>query len=161
MVARDMHSRCKVLKKPTGDIVMIPLTQKAFSGISPALAKKQRRQAAHRARQDALGIEGVITTVTTQLRPVKAHRLDMGKLYQRAVADMGLRIRLTDEARAGRAQSAKRRRELNNWELATSPAGAADAWQEDSKHVAKGTRRAVGKCDVDSVTKLNQAKRGY
>lgn len=126
------------------------------------LLKKQMRQARHMIRKRDLRIEGVIRTSASSPIGVRQSEIDLDHLLKRAQHDMSLRIRLTDMARSGNTQAAKRRRELNNWELATEPAGPVDAWQEDSKHKPKtGGRRAVGKCDVDAVTSLNKAKRGY
>lgn len=120
-----------------------------------AIDKKARRQANHKARKDGLGIEGVINTLTTQLREVKERPLDMARLDKEARRDMGQRIKLGDMAREGNVGAAKRRRQLNDWELSTAPAGASDAWNPDGK------RAAVGRCDVDGVESSNKAKRGY
>jgi hypothetical protein len=127
-----------------------------------ALVKKQMRKARAAIRKHDIKIEGVIRTSASSPIPVRQHKLDIDRLLVEAQADMGLRIRLSDMARNGNTQAAKRRRQLNDWELNTKPAGPVDAWQEDSKHRPKnGGRRAVGKCDVDAVQSLNKAKRGY
>jgi hypothetical protein len=126
-----------------------------------ALEKKQMRKARHNIRKHDIKIEGVIRNSAASPIAVAQRPLDLDHLYQRAVKDMGIRIKLTDMWHAGNTQAGKRRRQLNDWELATEPAGPVDAWQEDSAHNPKGLRRAVGKCDVQGVTQLNQAKRGY
>lgn len=124
--------------------------------------KKQMRKLRAKIRKHSLSIDGVITTSASSPIQPRQHALDIDKLLTQAVHDMGLRVRLTDMARSGNTQAAKRRRELNNWELATKPAGPSEAWQEDAKHKPKtGGRRAVGKCDVDAVQSLNKQKRGY
>lgn len=121
-----------------------------------AVAKAERRKASAKARRDGKGLEGVITTVTTQLQAVTDRPIDMQKLYDRAAHDMGLRIRLGNAARSGDVGAGKRRRQLNDWELNTKPAGpGAEGWLPEQ------TRRAVGKCDVDAVQSLNKQKRGY
>ncbi|QQO90765.1 hypothetical protein [Pseudomonas phage Misse] len=121
-----------------------------------AVDKKARRTMRNRLKRTEGDIEGVITTLTTQLRAVKGVPLDVDKLYAAAQRDMGLRVRLTNAYRAGDVQAGKRRRQLNDWELDTKPSGPSDAWQEE-----EGKRRAVGRCDVDAVEKRNKAKRGY
>lgn len=120
------------------------------------LEKKQMRKVRSKVRRLDIRIEGAIRSSASS--PVQvAHRpLDIDHLYQRAVKDIGLRVRLTDAWHAGDVQAGKRRRKLNDWELATDPAGPADAWQPDDH-----ARPAVGKCDVDAVKSLNKAKRGY
>lgn len=125
-----------------------------------AMDKKARRKASYRARKDGLGIERVIRhSASSPIKPGVAE-LDMNALYIQARKDMGKRITLTNMWYAGNAQAGKARRRLNDWELATDPAGPVDAWQEDNKHQPKnGGRRAVGKCDVESVSKRNQLKR--
>lgn len=125
------------------------------------LEKKAMRKARNRIRKHGIQIEGVIRTSASSPIAVAQRPLDLDHLYQRAVKDMGLRARLTNEWHAGDTQAGKRRRQLNDWELATDPAGPVDAWQQDAQHKPKGQRRAVGKCDVDSVKSLNKAKRGY
>ena len=119
-----------------------------------AIDKKARRQMAHRARKEGVTIEGVITATTGTLRDVAQRSINVPQLYNAAQRDMGKRVKLSDMAREGNVQAGKARRKLNDWELATAPAGPATAWQP------KGGRRAVGKCDADAVQKLNQAKRG-
>lgn len=116
-----------------------------------AIDKKARRKASRMDRMDGKGIEGVITTGTAQLREVRTRDLDMNALYVRARRDMGLRTDLTLRGRTDPG-AAKRRRQLNNWELDTKPAGASDAWLPEQ------TRRAVGKCDVDAVSKKIKLK---
>lgn len=126
------------------------------------LERKQLRKFRHNCRKADAQIEAVIRSSASSPIKVRDHKLDADRMHTAAVADMGIRIKLTDMARAGNTQAAKRRRELNNWELATDPAGPVDAWQEDSEHKPKtGGRRAVGKCDVDAVQSLNKQKRGY
>lgn len=124
------------------------------------LERKQLRKVRAKQRKHDVQIDRVIRhSASSPIRPGQG-KLDIDHLYAQAVKDMSLRIRLTDMWYAGNAQAGKRRRQLNDWELATDPAGPVDAWQEDSKHKPKtGGRRAVGKCDVDSVTKRNQLKR--
>lgn len=125
------------------------------------LEKKQMRKVRATVRKHDVRIEGIIRSSASSPIAVAQRPLDIGHLYDRAVKDMSLRIRLTNSWHAGDVQAGKRRRKLNDWELATEPAGPVDAWQEDSAHNPKGLRRAVGKCDVQGVTQLNQAKRGY
>lgn len=120
-----------------------------------AIDKKARRQMAHRARKEGVTIEGVITATTGTLRDVAQRTVNVTQLYSAAQRDMGKRVKLSDMAREGNVQAGKARRKLNDWELATGPAGPSAAWQP------KSTRRAVGKCDVDAVNKRNKAKRGY
>ncbi len=119
-----------------------------------AIDKKARRQMRHRARKEGVTIEGVITSTTGALRDVVQRSVNVTQLYDAAQRDMGRRVKLSDMAREGNAQAGKARRKLNDWELATAPAGPTTAWQP------KGGRRAVGKCDVEAVSKLNRAKRG-
>jgi broad specificity phosphatase PhoE len=125
------------------------------------LEKKQMRKARASIRKHDVKIEGVIRSSASSPIAVAQRPLDIDHLYHRAVKDMGIRVLLTDMHRAGNIQAGRRRRQLNDWELATEPAGPVDAWQQDSNHQPKGNRRAVGKCDVQGVTQLNQAKRGY
>lgn len=126
------------------------------------LERKQLRKFRHNCRKADAKIEAVIRTSASSPIKVRDRKLDADQVYKAARADMDLRVKLTDMARSGNTQAAKRRRELNNWELATDPAGPVDAWQEDSKGRPKtGGKRAVGKCDVDAVTSLNKQKRGY
>ena len=131
------------------------------------LERKQLRKFRNKVRRleakgIKVGIEGVIRHSAASPIKIGDRAVDPDKLYKAARTDMDLRVKLTDMARAGNTQAAKRRRELNNWELATDPAGPVDAWQEDSKGRPKtGGKRAVGKCDVDAVTSLNKQKRGY
>lgn len=120
-----------------------------------AVDKAARRKMNHKARKDGLGLEGVITTLTTQLREVKAQEVDSLALYHTAKRQMGERIHLGALAKAGDVQAGKRRRKLNDWEIDTKPAGPSDAWAPE------GGRKAVGRCDVDAVQSLNKAKRGY
>lgn len=120
-----------------------------------AIDKKARRQMRHRARKEGVTIEGVITATTGTLREVAQRTVNVTQLYNAAQRDMGKRVKLSDMAREGNVQAGKARRKLNDWELATGPAGPSAAWQP------KSTRRAVGKCDVDAVNKRNKAKRGY
>ena len=122
-----------------------------------AVDKKLRRQARHKIRQDGKGIEGVITTTAGALRAVVDRPIDMERLYAKAKHDMGLRTRLSIEGRTNPG-AAKRRRQLNDWELDTAPQTAGDSWQED-----EGKRRAVGRCSVKAVSnkadfKANGAK---
>lgn len=121
------------------------------------LEKKQMRKARAKVKRCGTTIEGVIRHSAAS--PIQiAHRpLDIDHLYKQAVKDMGIRIKLTDMWHKGNTQAGKRRRQLNDWELATDPQGPVDAWQETSKHSPKnGGRRAVGKCDVQLVA--NKAK---
>lgn len=124
------------------------------------LEKKAQRKFRNKVRRLTakgidVNIEGVIRTSASSPIPVRSHKLDPDQLYGAARKDMDIRVKLTDMARSGNTQAAKRRRQLNNWELNTKPAGPTDAWQPEQ------TRRAVGKCDVDAVKSLNKAKRGY
>lgn len=119
-----------------------------------AIDKKARRKMNNKARREGLGIEGVITTVTTQLRQVVDREVQTSQLYNAAKRDMGIRTRLTIEGKTN-SGAAKRRRQLNDWELNTKPQGAGDGWLPNT------TRRAVGKCDAERVEKRNKAKRGY
>lgn len=119
------------------------------------LERKQLRKFRHNCRKQQAQIEGVIRTSASSPIPVREHKLDANQVYGSARKDMDLRIKLTDMARSGNTQAAKRRRQLNDWELNTKPAGPTDAWLPEQ------TRRAVGKCDVDAVKSLNKAKRGY
>lgn len=120
-----------------------------------AIDKKARRGASRKARQDGLGIEGVITSLAASLRPVKARPLDMDKLYNKARQDMGIRTKLTLDGRTNPG-AAKRRRQLNDWEIDTDPQGAGDSWQED-----QSKRRAVGRCSIQAVdTKANFKRNG-
>lgn len=124
--------------------------------------KKLRRKASRKDRLDGVGIQPVINVSASSARDVvsKAVPLDMNALYIAARRDMGTRIKLTDMYRAGDTEAGKRRRKLNDWELATDEASAGEAWQEDSKHKPKtGERRAAGKCDVKAVAKRNELKR--
>lgn len=124
------------------------------------LERKQLRKTRAKIRKHDVQIEGVIRNSAASPIAVAQRPLDIDHLYQRAVKDMSLRIRLTDMWHAGNTQAGKRRRALNDWELATEPGGPVDAWQEDSKGMPKtGGRRAAGKCDVDAVQKRNQLKR--
>lgn len=131
------------------------------------LERKQLRKFRNKVRRleskgAAVQIEAVIRHSASSPIQIRDHKLDPNKLHTAARNDMDMRIKLTDMWRAGNVQAGKRRRALNDWELATDPAGPVDAWQEDSKHRPKtGGRRAVGKCDVDAVNSLNKAKRGY
>lgn len=109
-----------------------------------AIDKKARRAASRKARQDGLGIEGVITSLAAGLRNVVHRDIDMDALYRKARADMGIRTELTLRGRTNPG-AAKRRRQLNDWELDTKPNGAGDGWQEEQ------TRRAVGRCSVKAV----------
>ncbi|WP_196775057.1 hypothetical protein [Pseudomonas tolaasii] len=103
-----------------------------------------------------VGIEGVIRHSAASPIKVSERTVEADKLYKAARTDMDLRIKLTNMARSGNTQAAKRRRQLNDWELNTKPAGpGAEGWLPEQ------TRRAVGKCDVDAVTSLNKQKRGY
>lgn len=111
-----------------------------------AIDKKARRKASRMARHDGLGIEGVITTVAASLRGVVARPVDMSKLYLKARADMGIRTELTLRGRTNPG-AAKRRRQLNDWELDTAPQTAGDSWQEQ-----EGGKRAVGRCSVKAVS---------
>lgn len=119
------------------------------------LERKQLRKFRHNCRKHGAQIEGVIRTSASSPVPVRDHALDPNSVYGAARRDMDMRIKLSDMARSGNTQAAKRRRQLNNWELNTKPAGPSDAWLPEQ------TRRAVGKCDVDAVKSLNKAKRGY
>lgn len=123
------------------------------------LERKQLRKFRHNCRKADAQIEGVIrTSASSPIKP-RQHKLDADGMHTRAVADMGIRVKLTNMWHAGNTQAGKRRRQLNDWELATDPAGPVDAWQEDSKHRPKtGGRRAVGKCDVEAVQKRNKLK---
>ena len=119
-----------------------------------AIDKKARRQMRHRARKEGVTIEGVITATTGTLRDVVQRTVNVTQLYNAAQRDMGKRMMLTKRWHDGDVDAGKARRRLNDWELATGPAGPATAWQP------KGGRRAVGTCDADAVQKLNKAKRG-
>lgn len=126
------------------------------------LERKQLRKFRHNCRKVDAKIESVIRTSASSPIKVRDHKLDADQVYKAARTDMDMRIKLTDMWHAGNVQAGKRRRRLNDWELATDPAGPVDAWQEDSKGRPKtGGKRAVGKCDVDAVTSLNKQKRGY
>lgn len=126
------------------------------------LERKQLRKFRHNCRKADAKIESVIRTSASSPIKVRDHKLDADQVYKAARTDMDMRIKLTDMWHAGNVQAGKRRRRLNDWELATDPAGPVDAWQEDSKGRPKtGGKRAVGKCDVDAVTSLNKQKRGY
>lgn len=119
-----------------------------------AIDKKARRKASRKDRQDGLGIERVIRhSASSPIAVGKATKLDMDALYRKARADMGIRTKLTLEGKYNHG-AAKRRRQLNDWELATDPQGPLDAWQPD-----EGKRRAVGRCDAQAVTTRNQLKR--
>lgn len=109
-----------------------------------AIDKKARRSASRKARTDGLGIEGVITSLAAGLRNVVHRDIDMNALYVKARADMGIRTDLTLRGKTNPG-AAKRRRQLNDWELDTKPNGAGDSWQEEQ------TRRAVGRCSVKAV----------
>lgn len=125
-----------------------------------AIDKKARRKASRAARADGLGIERVIRHSASSPIGVGKSEIDMAALYHQARKDMGKRVTLTGMWHSGNAQAGKARRALNDWELATDPAGPTDAWQEDSDHKPKGTgRRAAGKCDVQSVSNRNNLKR--
>lgn len=132
-----------------------------------ALERKQLRKFRSKVRRleskgVAVNIEAVIRHSASSPIKISDRAVDANQLHTAARNDMDMRIKLTDMWRAGNVQAGKRRRALNDWELATDPAGPVDAWQEDSKHKPKtGGRRAVGKCDVDAVKSLNKAKRGY
>lgn len=115
-----------------------------------AIDKKARRQMAHRARKEGVAIEGVITATTGTLRDVAQRSVNVTQLYNAAQRDMGKRMMLTERWHDGNVDAGKARRKLNDWELATGPAGPSAAWQP------KSTRRAVGKCDVDVVNKRNR-----
>lgn len=117
-----------------------------------AIDKKARRSASRKARQDGKGIEGVITSLTTGLRDVVHRDIDMDALYRKARADMGIRTELTLQGKYNPG-AAKRRRQLNDWEIDTAPQSAGDAWQAE-----EGLRRAVGKCDVQAVQTRNKLK---
>lgn len=124
------------------------------------LEKKQMRKCRAKVRRCGTMIEGVIRHSAASPIAVAQRPLDIDHLYRQATKDMGIRIKLTDMWHAGNVQAGKRRRQLNDWELATDPAGPVDAWQEDTKHKPKtGGRRAVGKCDVDAVQQRNTLKR--
>lgn len=124
------------------------------------LEKKQMRKARAKIKRCGTMIEGVIRHSAASPIAVAQRPLDIDHLYRQATKDMSLRIRLTDMWHAGNTQAGKRRRQLNDWELATDPAGPVDAWQEDSKGRPKtGGKRAVGKCDAESVQQRNQLKR--
>lgn len=117
------------------------------------LERKMMRKVRHVANKHSVTIEAVIrTSASSPIAPRQAP-LDIDLLYRQAVRDMSKRIRLTDMWYAGNAQAGKARRALNDWELATDPAGASDAWQPDAP------RRAVGRCDVEAVAKRNHLKR--
>lgn len=123
------------------------------------LERKQMRKARAKIKRCGTQIEGVIRHSAASPIKIAQRDLDIDHLYKQAVKDMGIRIRLTDLWYAGNTQAGKRRRQLNDWELATAPAGPVDAWQEDSKGRPKtGGKRAAGKCDVDSVAQRNQLK---
>lgn len=131
------------------------------------LERKQMRK--FRSKLNRLEAKGVDTNIERVIRHSAASPIGVGKtlidpnkLNDAARREMGQRIKLTTMWHAGNTQAGKRRRQLNDWELATDPAGPVEAWQEDSKHQPKtGGRRATGKCDVDAVKSLNKAKRGY
>jgi hypothetical protein len=126
------------------------------------LERKQLRKFRHNCRKADATIEAVIRSSASSPIKVRDHKLDADRLHTAAVTDMGIRVKLTNMWHSGNVQAGKRRRALNDWELATDPAGPVDAWQEDSQHRPKtGGRRAVGKCDVDAVKSLNKQKRGY
>lgn len=110
-----------------------------------AIDKKARRSANRKARQDGLGIEGVVTALAASLRDVPQRAIDMQALYLKARQDMGIRTKLTLEGRKNPG-AAKRRRQLNDWEIDTAPQAAGDSWQEDADK-----RRAVGRCSVKAV----------
>lgn len=116
--------------------------------------KKARRRMNHLIRKTDATIEGVITATTGTLRDVVQRPINTKQLYKAAQRDMGKRTKLGQAHRDGDVQAGKARRKLNDWELATKPAGPATAW------APKGGRRAVGKCDAEAVQKLNKAKRG-
>lgn len=123
------------------------------------LEKKQMRKARAKIKRCGTMIEGVIRHSAASPIAVAQRPLDIDHLYRQATKDMSLRIRLTDMWHAGNTQAGKRRRQLNDWELATDPAGPVDAWQEDSKGRPKtGGKRAVGKCDVKGVSDRNKLK---
>lgn len=117
-----------------------------------AIDKKARRQMRHRAKDQT--IEGVITSTAASLRSVPQRNINVTQLFDKATRDMGRRVDLTNRWHDGNVEAGKARRRLNDWELDTSPAGPATAW------APKRARSAVGKCDVDNVSKLNKAKRG-
>ncbi|ARB30332.1 hypothetical protein HOS87_gp01 [Pseudomonas phage phiNV3] len=125
------------------------------------LEKKEMRKFRNKVRRleakgIKVGIEGVIRHSAASPIKVSERTVEADKLYKAARTDMDLRIKLTNMARSGNTQAAKRRRQLNDWELNTKPAGpGAEGWLPEQ------TRRAVGKCDVDAVTSLNKQKRGY
>lgn len=131
------------------------------------LEKKEMRKFRNKVRRleakgIQVGIEGVIRHSAASPIKISDRAIDADKLYKAARTDMDMRIKLTNMWHAGNVQAGKRRRKLNDWELATDPAGPVDAWQEDSQGRPKtGGKRAVGKCDVDAVTSLNKQKRGY
>lgn len=126
------------------------------------LERKALRKFRHNCRKAGAKIEAVIRTSASSPIKVRDHDLDADRLYGAARRDMDTRVKLTNMWHAGNTQAGKRRRQLNDWELATEPAGPVEAWQEDSEHKPKGNgRRATGKCDTDAVAKLNKAKRGY
>lgn len=122
-----------------------------------AIDKKARRSANRQARQEGRGIEGVITSTAGALRAVVERPIDMNALYVKARADMGIRTELTLRGYTNPG-AAKRRRQLNDWELDTAPQTAGDSWQEE-----EGGKRAVGRCSVKAVSnkadfKANGAK---
>ena len=133
-----------------------------MNGLERKAARKFRAKCRRLAEKGGLKIDSVIRHSAAS--PIKPGQTDVDAqgLLDRATKDMGIRVKLTNAWHAGDTQAGKRRRQLNDWELATDPAGPVEAWQEDSKHRPKtGGRRATGKCDADAVTKLNKAKRGY
>jgi hypothetical protein len=123
------------------------------------LERKALRKVRSKVRKHSVTVEGVIRHSAASPIAVAHRPLDIDHLYRQAVKDMSIRIKLTDMWHKGNTQAGKRRRQLNDWELATEPQGPVDAWQETSKHLPKnGGRRAVGKCDVQLVANKAQLK---